>query len=274
MTNLSDTDDDNYRPSKRLRVDFRPPAVSRSYDDIDGLQSSPGRAHSWDDVPMTDNIDNYLDELWSTSRINLSLMDSCLQDEDDHQANKCSLEIDYKQFISVHPNIAIWLADAPQSVLEVMENVARSVIFSLHPNYKNIHKNIYIRITNLPVYDQIWNIRQIHLNTMIRFRGVVTRRSGVFPHLQQLLMQRLRSPTEKRHGSQSSKFRCRNEELRKMVLVFQMQYLNYSFLYNHFCWEKGRGTSNDQGSTLEKEDENATSSTATAPPKRSTKKKN
>jgi DNA replication licensing factor MCM2 len=74
-------------------------------------------------------------------------------------ANKCSLEIDYKQFIYVHPNIAIWLADAPHSVLEVMEDVAKSVVFKLHPNYKHIHQKIYVRITNLPVYDQIRNIR-------------------------------------------------------------------------------------------------------------------
>lgn len=74
-------------------------------------------------------------------------------------ANKCSLEIDYKQFIYIHPNIAIWLADAPQSVLEVMEDVAKTVVFDLHPNYKNIHQKIYVRITNLPVYDQIRNIR-------------------------------------------------------------------------------------------------------------------
>ncbi|KAK9117759.1 hypothetical protein Sjap_016706 [Stephania japonica] len=101
-------------------------------------------------------------------------------------ANRCSLEIDYKQFIHIHPNIAIWLADAPQSVLEVMEDVAKNVVFNLHPNYKNIHQKIYVRITNLPVYDEIRNIRQIHLNTLIRIGGVVTRRSGVFPQLQQV----------------------------------------------------------------------------------------
>ncbi|PWZ26529.1 DNA replication licensing factor MCM2 [Zea mays] len=102
-------------------------------------------------------------------------------------ANKCSLEIDYKQFIYIHPNIAIWLADAPQSVLEVMEEVAKNVVFDLHKNYRNIHQKIYVRISNLPVYDQIRNIRQIHLNTMIRIGGVVTRRSGVFPQLQQTI---------------------------------------------------------------------------------------
>ncbi|OMP05478.1 DNA replication licensing factor mcm2 [Corchorus olitorius] len=58
-----DTDDDNYRPFKRSRADFRPPAAARSYDDTDGMQSSLGRSqqsHSRDDVPMTDRTtDDY-----------------------------------------------------------------------------------------------------------------------------------------------------------------------------------------------------------------------
>ncbi|KAG6651442.1 hypothetical protein CIPAW_06G111400 [Carya illinoinensis] len=223
-----DTDDDNYRPSKRSRADFRPPA-SRSFDDADGMQSSPGRSQrgqSREDVPMTDQTDDdpYEDEdddegEFEMYRVQGTLREWVTRDEvrrfiakkfkdflltyvnpkNDHgnfeyvriinemvSANKCSLEIDYKQFIYIHPNIAIWLADAPHSVLEVMEDVAKSVVFDLHPNYKNIHQKIYVRITNLPVYDQIRNIRQIHLNTMIRIGGVVTRRSGVFPQLQQV----------------------------------------------------------------------------------------
>lgn len=225
----NDTDDDSYRPSKRSRADFRPP---RSYDDADtddGLQSSPGRSqsrHSREDVPMTDQTEDYQDEdedgdegEFEMYRVQGTLREWVTRDEvrrfiakkfkeflltyvnpkneDGYfeyvrlinemvSANKCSLEIDYKQFIYVHPNIAIWLADAPQSVLEVMEEVAMKVVFDLHPNYKNIHQKIYVRITNLPVYDQIRNIRQIHLNTMIRVGGVVTRRSGVFPQLQQV----------------------------------------------------------------------------------------
>ncbi|KAL4313367.1 hypothetical protein GQ457_01G024950 [Hibiscus cannabinus] len=223
-----DTDDDNYRPSKRPRADSRPTAA-RSQDDTDGMQSSPGRSqqgHSRDDVPMTDRTDDYPYEdddddqaEFEMYRVQGTLREWVTRDEvrrfifkkfrdfiltyvnpkNQHgdieyvrlinemvSANKCSLEIDYKQFISVHPNIAIWLADAPQSVLEVMEDVSQRVVFDLHPNYRNIHQKIYIRITNLPIYDQIRDIRQIHLNTMVRIGGVVTRRSGVFPQLQQV----------------------------------------------------------------------------------------
>ncbi|XP_038903137.1 DNA replication licensing factor MCM2 [Benincasa hispida] len=224
-----DSEDDNYRPSKRSRADFRPPAAARSYDDIDGMQSSPGRSqreNSRDDVPMTDHSvdDQYEDEDDDENEHEMYRVQGPLREHVTMDAvrrfigkkfkkfletyvnpksgngeleymrlinemvlaNRCSLEIDYKQFIFVHPNIAIWLADAPQPVLEVMEDVAKKVVFDIHPNYKNIHQKIYVRINNLPVYDQIRNIRQIHLNTMIRIGGVVTRRSGVFPQLQQV----------------------------------------------------------------------------------------
>ncbi|KAL9325671.1 hypothetical protein ACSQ67_006316 [Phaseolus vulgaris] len=215
-----DTDDDSHRPSKRARADFR-----ASLPSDDDLQSSPGRSrgHSREDVPMTDQTeddrdDDEFDDGYEMYHVQGTLREWVTRDEvrrfiarkfkdflltyvnpknelrdkeyvwlinEMVSASKCSLEIDYKQFIYVHPNIAIWLADAPQSVLEVMEDVTKSVVFELHPNYRNIHQKIYVRITNLPVYDQIRNIRQIHLNTMIRIGGVVTRRSGVFPQLQQ-----------------------------------------------------------------------------------------
>ncbi|TXG48988.1 hypothetical protein EZV62_024863 [Acer yangbiense] len=217
-----DTDDDSYRPSKRSRADFRP---RRGNNDTDGMQSSPGRGRG-NDVPMTDATDDYPsddedgdDPEFEMYRVQGTLREWVTRDEvrrfiakkfreflltysnpkNEHHdfeyvrlinemvsANKCSLEIDYKQFIYVHPNIAIWLADAPQPVLEVMEEIAGKVVFDLHPNYKNIQLKIYVRIANLPVFDQIRNIRQIHLNTMIRIGGVVTRRSGVFPQLQQV----------------------------------------------------------------------------------------
>ncbi|MCI01781.1 DNA replication licensing factor MCM2-like, partial [Trifolium medium] len=193
------TDDDSYRPSKRARADHRSSVPSD--DDLDGMNSSPGRSprrHSREDNPTTDQNDDdqYEDDFddeagYEMYRVQGTLREWVTRDEvrrfiarkfkdflltyvnpkNEHgdfeyvrlinemvSANKCSLEIDYKQFIYVHPNIAIWLADAPHSVLEVMEDVAKSVVFQLHPNYKHIHQKIYVRITNLPVYDQIRNI--------------------------------------------------------------------------------------------------------------------
>lgn len=58
---VADTDDDNYRPSKRSRADLRHPPTARNYDDADGTQSSPGRSqrgHSREDFPATDQTDD------------------------------------------------------------------------------------------------------------------------------------------------------------------------------------------------------------------------
>lgn len=63
---IADTDEDNFRPSKRSRADFRASAGGRSNDDTDAEQSSPGRSqhgHSREDVPMTDPTDDELYEV-------------------------------------------------------------------------------------------------------------------------------------------------------------------------------------------------------------------
>ncbi|XP_024528679.1 DNA replication licensing factor MCM2 isoform X1 [Selaginella moellendorffii] len=101
-------------------------------------------------------------------------------------ANKCSLEIDYTEYLHAYTNLAIWLADAPESILEVMEEVLQTVVLKLYPNYGKIHERVHVRVTNLPVFDQIRDIRKTHLNCLIRIGGVVTRRSGVFPQLMQV----------------------------------------------------------------------------------------
>ncbi|CAM8902433.1 unnamed protein product [Rhodiola kirilowii] len=164
-----DTDDENYRPPKRSRDD-RPSHVGRDNDDPDATPSSPGRSqghHSRDDVPMTDPTDDdpyedQDDDDYSLYTVQGTLREWVTRDEvrrliarkfrefiltyvnpkNDHgeeyirlinemvSANKCSLEVDYKQFIFLHPNIAIWLADAPQPVLEVMEDVAQKNSYS------------------------------------------------------------------------------------------------------------------------------------------------
>ena len=38
-----------------------------------------------------------------------------------------------------------------------------------------------MRIGSLPVEDKLRELRHIHLNALIKFRGVVTKRTGVFP---------------------------------------------------------------------------------------------
>lgn len=44
-------------------------------------------------------------------------------------------------------------------VLEVLDEVARAAVFRLYPNYEQVHDEIFVRVTNLPVLDVIRDIR-------------------------------------------------------------------------------------------------------------------
>ncbi|KAL2635726.1 hypothetical protein R1flu_007205 [Riccia fluitans] len=101
-------------------------------------------------------------------------------------ANSSSLELDYEQWIHTNPMLAVWLADAPDAMLEIMEEETVKFVMKHHEKYAMLHERIHLRVGKLPIEDQIRNIRQVHLNTLVKISGVVTRRSGVFPQLQQV----------------------------------------------------------------------------------------
>ena len=79
--------------------------------------------------------------------------------------------------------VAYCLATVPSEALKIFDEVARKVTFDLFSDYGNIHKEIHVRITDLPAVDKLRDLRQVHLTRLIRTSGVVTRRSGVFPQL-------------------------------------------------------------------------------------------
>jgi DNA replication licensing factor MCM2 len=102
-------------------------------------------------------------------------------------SNGQSLEVSYLHLSKREPMLAIWVADAPADMLTLFNEVAKVEALKLYPAYESIHKDIFVRITHLPIVDQIRDIRQAHLNCLIKISGVVTRRTGVFPQLQEVM---------------------------------------------------------------------------------------
>jgi DNA replication licensing factor MCM2 len=103
--------------------------------------------------------------------------------------NRQSLEVCYKDLAKQDHLMAVWLADAPSVMLDLFDEVALTEVLRLYPSYGEIHPDVFVRITDLPIEDQIRDIRQAHLNTLIRVSGVVTRRTGVFPQLKNVTYQ-------------------------------------------------------------------------------------
>ncbi|KAI8964335.1 MCM-domain-containing protein [Daldinia sp. FL1419] len=99
------------------------------------------------------------------------------------EINAESLEVSYDHLSSSKAILAYFLANAPAEMLKLFDDVAMEVVLLHYPDYERIHSDIHVRIFDLPVHYTLRQLRQSHLNCLVRVSGVVTRRSGVFPQL-------------------------------------------------------------------------------------------
>ncbi|KAM7203746.1 DNA replication licensing factor mcm2 [Rhypophila sp. PSN 637] len=99
------------------------------------------------------------------------------------EINAESLEVSYEHLSSSKAILAYFLANAPSEMLKLFDEVAMDVVLLYYPDYERIHSEIHVRIFDLPVHYTLRQLRQSHLNCLVRVSGVVTRRTGVFPQL-------------------------------------------------------------------------------------------
>lgn len=97
--------------------------------------------------------------------------------------NSESLEVSYIHLASSRPILAYFLANSPQPMLNLFDEVALDAILLYYPSYDRIHSEIHVRITELPTSLSLRDLRQGNLNCLVKVSGVVTRRTGVFPQL-------------------------------------------------------------------------------------------
>ena len=99
------------------------------------------------------------------------------------EVNAESLEVCWDHLSESKPTLAYFLVNVPSSVLPIFDAVALEVALYHYPDYERIHSELHVRITDLPVSYTLRQLRQSHLNCLLRVSGVVTRRTGVFPQL-------------------------------------------------------------------------------------------
>ncbi|KAB8259091.1 MCM2/3/5 family-domain-containing protein [Aspergillus pseudonomiae] len=103
------------------------------------------------------------------------------------EVNSASLEVSYDHLSSTRAVLAYFVANEPTEVLKVFDQVALDVTLFHYPQYHDIHNEIHVRIIDLPTISTLRQLRQSHLNSLVRVTGVVTRRSGVFPQLKYIM---------------------------------------------------------------------------------------
>ncbi|XP_067934703.1 DNA replication licensing factor mcm2-like [Watersipora subatra] len=99
------------------------------------------------------------------------------------EMNKASLVVDYNTLAEAAQALALFLPEAPTEVLQIFDETASEVVFSMYPKYKVIVDVIHVRISDLPLIEDIRALRQLHLNQLIKTSGVVTSSTGVLPQL-------------------------------------------------------------------------------------------
>ena len=65
-------------------------------------------------------------------------------------------------------------------MLKLFNEEAMKVTLIMFPEYKEIHHEINVRITNLTIPTLLRKLRQKDLNTLVLVGGIVTRRTAVF----------------------------------------------------------------------------------------------
>ncbi|CAB58403.1 MCM complex subunit Mcm2 [Schizosaccharomyces pombe] len=99
------------------------------------------------------------------------------------EVNAESLMVNYAHLGESKPILAYFLANAPAPIFRIFDRVALEATLLHYPDYERIHSDIHVRITNLPTCFTLRDLRQSHLNCLVRVSGVVTRRTGLFPQL-------------------------------------------------------------------------------------------
>ncbi|CAI2335851.1 unnamed protein product [Caenorhabditis sp. 36 PRJEB53466] len=99
--------------------------------------------------------------------------------------NKESLEVSFTDLSDENgeQNISYFLPEAPNEMLAIMDRAATDVVMNMYPFYSRVCQEIKVRISHLPVEEDIRMLRQVHLNMLIRTSGVVTIASGILPQL-------------------------------------------------------------------------------------------
>ncbi|KAK1349753.1 MCM DNA helicase complex subunit [Hamiltosporidium tvaerminnensis] len=97
--------------------------------------------------------------------------------------NQESLYVSFEDLNLFNSDLARLLNVATERFLQIFDKSLVVVVVQHFPNYLIIKPKLHVRLTNIPVLENIRNLRNEHINTLIRVTGVVTRRTGVFPLL-------------------------------------------------------------------------------------------
>nr|XP_023024910.1 DNA replication licensing factor Mcm2 [Leptinotarsa decemlineata] len=97
--------------------------------------------------------------------------------------NQSSFSVEFPNLANKEHVLAYFLPEAPFPMLEIFDEVAKDIVLSMYPSYDRVTNEIHVRISDLPLIEELRTFRKLHVNQLVRTLGVVTATTGVLPQL-------------------------------------------------------------------------------------------
>lgn len=65
--------------------------------------------------------------------------------------------------------LAYFLPEAPFQMLEIFDEVAKDIVLSMYPSYDRVTSEIHVRISDLPLIEELRTFRYIFVNFILQF---------------------------------------------------------------------------------------------------------
>ena len=102
--------------------------------------------------------------------------------------SKTSLVVDFIHMAKFSQVLYQWTVLQPKAMLEVFNKAAYDLVCERQSNFSLLwSKEVYVRFENIPVEEKLRGLTKNQLETLIYVKGVVTRRTSVFPQLKQVM---------------------------------------------------------------------------------------
>lgn len=100
--------------------------------------------------------------------------------------NAQSMEVDFSHLSDSVPVLGFWLFDSPALLMPFLNQVVFDIARKLFPNYDRVHPEVFVKIRNYPLKEEIRFLKKEHLNSTVKFDALVTRRHPVTCQLKKI----------------------------------------------------------------------------------------
>jgi len=97
--------------------------------------------------------------------------------------NRSSFEVPYYLMTGDYQILAYFFMNAPIEMIQILDEAAREIVLKLYPYYDMVTPEIHVRLTDIPILEELRSLRQFHLNQLIRTEGVVAACTPILPQL-------------------------------------------------------------------------------------------